>query len=121
MLEERMMNINIFNSENPELHVDLSGEMDALGCSKIRPILEDIKNKTNPTVILNVVDVSFIDSSGIGAIVFLFKRLKEQGRAMRIVGAQGQPEELMKLLRIDSAISVSFSSDIDNVAGLQNA
>jgi anti-anti-sigma factor len=115
------MNINIFNTTDPELHVDLSGEMDALGCSKIRSTLEEIKNKANQTVILNIIDVSFIDSSGIGAIVFLFKRLKEQGREMKIIGVQGQPQELMKLLRISSAIPVTLAEDMTNTGSIQNA
>ncbi|WP_028863923.1 STAS domain-containing protein [Psychromonas aquimarina] len=101
------MNIERFDTAKNNLMVKLSGEMDALGCSKIRPNLEEITTQNHHHIILDISSISFIDSSGIGAIVFLFKRLKEQGRSMEITGVQGQPQELMTLLRIDCAIPLT--------------
>jgi anti-anti-sigma factor len=103
------MNINNIETTDGNLIIQLSGEMDALGCSKIRPALEAISKLAYPHTVMDIEQVSFIDSSGIGAIVFLFKRLKEQGRSLEIVGVQGQPQELMKLLRIDAAIPLSIA------------
>ena len=105
------MNINNIETENGNLVIQLSGEMDALGCSKIRPNLEEIANQTHLHTVLDINQISFIDSSGIGAIVFLFKRLKQQGRSLEIIGVQGQPQELMTLLRIDAAIPVTATID----------
>lgn len=103
------MNIKNTNTATGNLIIHLSGEMDAMGCSKIRPDLEKVSNQQHLHTVLDINKISFIDSSGIGAIVFLFKRLKEQGRSMEIVGVQGQPQELMKLLRIDAAIPLSIA------------
>ncbi|MCF6255310.1 MAG: STAS domain-containing protein [Gammaproteobacteria bacterium] len=101
------MDFECIDTTDGDLIVKLCGEMDALGCTKIRTELEQITNTENSNVSLDLSQVSFLDSSGIGAIVFLYKRLKAQGRTLIIVGVQGQPQELMKLLRIDSAIPVS--------------
>jgi len=101
------MNIECIDTPDGDLVVKLCGEMDALGCTKIRPRLEQITGTEHSNVELDLSQVSFLDSSGIGAIVFLYKRLKAQERSLMIVGVQGQPQELMKLLRIDSAIPVS--------------
>ena len=49
--------------------------------------------------------VTFIDSSGVGALVFLYKRLVTQGRDMVLVGLQGQPRDMLRLLRIDKTVS----------------
>lgn len=103
------MNIKQFESTNNSLTITLSGEMDAQGCSKIRPDLEKITQQPQTHIIIDISLISFIDSSGIGAIVFLFKRLKAQNRSMEIIGVQGQPKELMQLLRIDSAISLQYT------------
>ncbi len=105
------MNIKQLNSNNEQLIILLTGEMDAEGCSKIRPQLEAITQQQQSHIILDISGISFIDSSGIGAIVFLFKRLKEQQRSMGIIGVQGQPHELMTLLRIDSAIPLNSGAD----------
>ena len=97
----------------------LKGEMDAEGCVKLRPTLEELVEKDIHThVVIDFTDVTFLDSSGIGAIVFLFKRLKTAKRSMEIVGAQGQPSELMKLLRIDKAIPVTISDSTASTAEL---
>jgi len=101
------MNLEIINNPNEDLEVKLHGEMDAQGCSQLRPELEQIANsETNRNVVLNMDQVSFLDSSGVGVIVFLYKRLKAQNRGFEIDGARGQPQELMELLRIDKVIPV---------------
>lgn len=105
------MNIEQLNATDDNLTIKLSGEMDAHGCSEIRPELEKITNLKQPHIIIDISTVSFIDSSGIGAIVFLFKRLKEQSRTLEIIGVQGQPKELMLLLRMDSAIPLQCMPD----------
>ncbi len=91
-----------------DLFVELCGEMDAEGCAQISSSLEQVVDTAQGgKVALDLNQVSFLDSSGIGAIVFLYKRLKIKKQALEIVGVQGQPLELIKLLRIDSAIPVS--------------
>ncbi len=101
------MNLEYIDTSSGDLIIKLRGEMDALGCTKIRDELEQVTHTESINVLLDLNQVSFLDSSGIGAIVFLYKRLKAQDRTLVIVGVQGQPQELMKLLRINSAIPVS--------------
>ena len=105
-----MMDIKQLDTTD-NITIELSGEMDAQGCSTIRPDLEQVTNQSQPHIIIDMSSVSFIDSSGIGAIVFLFKRLKSQNRSMEIIGVQGQPKELMLLLRMDSAITLHCEPD----------
>ncbi len=94
-------------SQNGDLIVKLNGEMDANGCIQIRPDLEQITHsETGNNITLDLHHVSFLDSSGVGAIVFLYKRLKEQKRTLEITGIHGQPQELVSLLRIDTVIPV---------------
>ncbi|MCP3870953.1 MAG: STAS domain-containing protein [Gammaproteobacteria bacterium] len=108
------MTLEYTDTPNGELKVDLQGEMDALGCDRLRPALERLVNaEQDRNVVLDLGQVSFLDSSGIGVMVFLYKRLKSKGRTLEIVNVQGQPRELMELLRIDSAIPVSVSSHVN--------
>lgn len=104
------MKIDICQTVNRDHLISLSGEMDALGCSEIRVELEKVIVNGQAHIILQLDQVSFIDSSGIGAIVFLFKRLKQLNRTLEICGVQGQPLELMTLLRIDAAIPMTLAS-----------
>jgi anti-anti-sigma factor len=105
------MRIELITTGEDDLVIQLHGDFDAAGSAAIRAELEDIAAQAQPQhVFLDIQNVSFIDSSGVGAIVFLYKRLQEKTRQMRIVGAQGQPRELMELLRIHKAIPMVFPS-----------
>ena len=105
------MRLEHIDTDAGTLIVTFFGELDALGCTHIRPELEAIvASKDSQRVTLNLREVSFIDSSGIGAIVYLYKRLKTQGRILDISGARGQALELIELLRIDTVISLKSSS-----------
>ena len=107
---------------NDELMVKLQGEMDALGCTHIRPELEQIASQqSGKHVIIDLSNVNFLDSSGVGVIVFLFKRLKAQSRTLEISAAQGQPQELLELLRIDQVIPVSNATSNNSVIEYQHA
>ena len=106
------MKIERIITECEDLIIELHGEFDAMGSSEIRPELEKLAHQSKPEyVFLDLQNVSFIDSSGVGAIVFLYKRLKENYRKLRITGAHGQPRELLELLRIHKAIPVVLGRD----------
>jgi anti-anti-sigma factor len=55
-------------------------------------------------IVLDFSSTTFIDSSGIGAIVFLFKRIEKNGQTLALANVQGQPFKLMNLLRVDKTI-----------------
>jgi len=90
---------------NNTIQFDIDGSLDALAVEILRPNFDAlVQNESD--VALNLASVQFIDSSGIGAIVFLFKRLRALERNLNLIGVHGQPLELLKHLRIDQSISV---------------
>lgn len=106
------MNITQQISPNNELIINIEGEFDAIGCQATKAVWASLSEQANqPHIILDLTLVNFLDSSGVGAIVFLFKRLKANKLTMSIVGANGQPQELLELLRINQAIPISVLAD----------
>jgi len=103
------MNIQITQPDTQSIIVKLNGEFDACGCKEVREKLEgvagDCKDKT---LLMDLCEVSFIDSSGIGAIVFLFKRLRAVNGQLEIINVRNQPQELITLLRVHEAIPVQW-------------
>jgi len=91
--------------------VTLSGEFDAYGSSTIHPVFEGLVESDNIRgVSINMKNVGFIDSSGIGEVVFLFKRLRESNRSLELVGVRGQVKEVLELTGIHRAIATSRSA-----------
>lgn len=88
---------------NDALVVTLEGELDAKSVTVLRPCFEELAD-AGKAVVLDLSEVSFVDSSGIGAIVFLFKRLQARSLKVSVVGLRPQPRELFQMLRIHKAI-----------------
>ncbi|MBV7297363.1 STAS domain-containing protein [Enterovibrio paralichthyis] len=101
------MQIERIHQPDNTLLLVVRGDMDAHGCSKVQTELDDlVTTELKSDITMNLGEVDFLDSSGIGAIVFLFKRLKAKGHTLSLSDVHGQPMEIIKLLRINSAIAV---------------
>ena len=83
--------------------IELHDEFDADVVKTIREDLETY-SRLSTNILIDVKHVSFIDSSGIGAIVFLYKRMVAKGYAVYVIGLSKQPLELFQLLFLDKTI-----------------
>lgn len=101
-------NSDINNLDQVSLNntLDLKNELDAFAIESLRDDFERLGN-SGQDIDLDFSHVTFIDSSGIGALVFLFKRLRTTKCSLRLHGVQGQPLELIQYLRIDKSIQVN--------------
>lgn len=89
--------------------IALDGEFDALAVADARSMLEGIVANSTVNVVMDFTNVSFLDSSGVGCVVFLFKRLYAAKRSLTLVGLHDQPQRLIQSLRIDRAIPIKPS------------
>lgn len=66
-------------------------------------------------VILDLSALQIVDSAGVGAIVLCFSRMRKAGGLLRLAGAKGMVETVLKLTQIHRAIDM-FPS-VDDAAG----
>lgn len=80
------------------LLVRLRGELDLSVADYLRKSLEDNLDK-NPInhLVMNLSNVSFIDSSGLGVILGRYKRLSQRGGRVSLVGAQPHVRRILAL------------------------
>ena len=91
-----------FTAPEPrEASLRFEGALDALTVGDVRAAIEKVIAERPKMVTVDLGGLTLLDSSGVGAIVSLFKRLKAQGGQMRVVGAIGQPLAVLKLLKLD--------------------
>jgi len=86
--------------------IKLQGDFDAALVDQSREVFATIADQSEKNVLVDMSNVVFIDSSGIGAIVFLYKRLRCKELELILKGLNGQPFELIQLLRIDKIIPI---------------
>lgn len=87
-------------------------EFDAHFARQMEPEFESLSQTEESELILDLTQVQFIDSCGIGAIVFLYKRLKSRDKKLRLLNVNGQPRQLMQMLRIDKVIPMITSAEL---------
>jgi anti-sigma B factor antagonist len=87
-----------------ESRLHIVGALDTLTVRDIRPILDAVVADRPKRVTVEFDELTLIDSSGVGAIVSLFKRVKADGGKVVVVGAHDQPLAVLKLLRLDRVL-----------------
>ncbi len=87
--------------EGSVIALRIEGELDALSAPEVRPSLDAVIAAAPKRVTLDLASLRMIDSSGVGAIVSLYKRLRAAGGELEISGVSGQPLAIFKVLRLD--------------------
>ena len=79
----------------------IEGTLDAVTAPELRPVLDTIVAEHRNPITIDLSSLRLIDSSGVGVLVSLFKRVRSQGGEVRIVGLRDQPKAIFRLLRLD--------------------
>lgn len=79
----------------------IEGSLDALTVRDIRPIIDAVVADQPKRVTVDFEALTMIDSSGVGAVVSLFKRVKALGGEVVVVNAKEQPLAVLKLLKLE--------------------
>ena len=89
-----------------ETVVSIDGTLDELTAPELRPTLDAIVAESRKNVTLDLSSLRLIDSSGVGALVSLLKRVRAYGGEVRISGLRDQPLAIFKLLRMDKVFNL---------------
>jgi len=81
--------------------LQIEGALDALTARDIRPIFDAVVADKPKRVTVDLDGLTLLDSSGVGAIVSLFKRVKGDGGQVVLENAHDQPLAVLKLLKLD--------------------
>jgi anti-sigma B factor antagonist len=81
--------------------LQVRGELDALTAPDLRTTLDALAADRERDVVVDLSELRLIDSSGVGALVSLYKRVRATGRSVRFIGVSEQPLAIFKLLRLD--------------------
>jgi anti-sigma B factor antagonist len=76
------------------------------GASDFRETIRDIVSKGNKKVLLNLGDVSYIDSSGIGEMVSGFTTVTNSGGQLKLVGLSKRVKDLLQITKLYTVFEV---------------
>lgn len=89
-----------------EVRLQIDGALDALTARDVRPIFDQVVAEKPKRVTVDLAELTLIDSSGVGAIVSLFKRVKADGGVVVVARANAQPLAVLKLLKLDRVLGL---------------
>jgi anti-sigma B factor antagonist len=81
--------------------IAIAGELDSVTAPEVRETFDEIVESQPARVTLDLTSLRLIDSSGVGAIVSLFKRVRAQGGQFVVLGVRGQPRAIFRVLKLD--------------------
>ena len=98
-----MKNLQI---EKKEKAVFLTGEVDVGNCSVFKEQLNEIIEGSEGDFILDVSNLSYIDSAGLGILVGIYKRLAEKKRELTVMNANDYIKKLFRITKLDTLFKV---------------
>lgn len=82
------------------------GSLDINTAPHVADEVDRIINEKPKTVIVDLSGLDLIDSSGVAALVKLYKGVRSAGGLITISGARDQPLAIFKLLRMDKVFNL---------------
>jgi len=87
--------------------VDVSGRITlGEGCTQLRELVRDQLSKGNKWILLNLADVTYIDSSGIGELVSAFTGVAKQGGALKLLHLTKKVHDLLQITKLYTVFDV---------------
>jgi anti-sigma B factor antagonist len=85
----------------------LEGECDIGTAPALREALRPLIPPEVTDLRVDVYDLDFIDSTGLGVIVGALRRIREGGGELTLAGARGAVQRVLEVTRLDQAIPLA--------------
>ncbi|WP_226671387.1 anti-sigma factor antagonist [Metabacillus litoralis] len=102
------MNMKIeINKEDDKTIVMVAGEIDAYTAPKLREALIPLAEEENPHITVNLKNVSYMDSTGLGVFVGLLKNVRKNNGSLNLVELTDRLERLFSITGLSDIIDIS--------------
>jgi anti-sigma B factor antagonist len=106
------MKVNIEkHQDDKEIFVSVSGEIDAYTAPKLREELLPLTEGKNNVITVNLKDVSYLDSTGLGVFVGMFKQLKKNDGELKLVELSDRLKRLFHITGLSHVMSISDNAE----------
>ena len=87
--------------------IDVAGRITlGEGSSTLRDALRDLVKENHKNILLNLREVTYIDSSGIGELVSAFTSITNQGGHLKLLGLTHRVKDLLQITKLYTVFDV---------------
>ncbi|MES2123438.1 MAG: STAS domain-containing protein [Gemmatimonadota bacterium] len=87
--------------------VGLEGQLIVANRQDLKQLIQDALDRGERKFILDFTRTAYIDSSGLGALVSISKKVRESSGDLRLVGLNEDLRSLFELTKLDTLFSIS--------------
>ena len=96
--------------KNGEIYiVDVNGEMDLYNSYKLKELVMKMLEKNVKKFVINLEQVDYIDSSGIGALIFICSTIKKMNLKLSICNVHGSVRRVIELTKLTGYLPMTSS------------
>lgn len=101
--------------------VDLSGRITlGEGCGLVRGTIKDLVTAGQKQLLINLQNVSYIDSAGLGELVGSYATVTNQGGQIKLLNVQGKVKDLLQVTKLYTVFE-TFSDEASGVGSFPSA
>ncbi|MBA3430263.1 MAG: STAS domain-containing protein [Actinobacteria bacterium] len=91
--------------------VDVSGEIDVYTAPKLREKLIELVSEGEHNIVINLEEVDFLDSTGLGVLVGALKRVKGHNGTLALICTQDKILKVFQVTGLDKVFAIHDSED----------
>jgi anti-sigma B factor antagonist len=95
------LEINVQPIAEQQALITLAGNMNAVTAPALKTQLKSLAAEGRTRVVVDMAGVSFIDSSGLAALVSGLKTVRSAGGSLKLAAVTDQPREVFKLTMLE--------------------
>jgi anti-anti-sigma factor len=99
------------SDEEAGIVVALTGELDLSTVSRFVDAIDDALDDRPPALELDLSQLTFIDSSGVGAYVTAFRRAKAQGTSLSVGNRSALVQRVLELSGVEEALAAEAAQN----------
>ena len=80
--------------------VDVSGRLSSFETGALRDFISRLLKQGHKDIILNLTDLQYLDSSGIGELARVYVSVVKQSGQMKVIGLSSKIEEVLKITHL---------------------
>ncbi|WP_338470869.1 anti-sigma factor antagonist [Niallia sp. XMNu-256] len=97
-----------------EILIHVAGEIDAYTAPKLREELLPLAEGGNKVMVVNLKDVTYLDSTGLGVFVGIFKQLKENNGELKLIELSNRLKRLFEITGLSNILNISAKSEAED-------
>lgn len=101
------MSVNIESKlDNNFWNVDINGELDVVGADKVKTHLNSLIEEQPVDIKMDFTNLEYIDSTGLGALIGVLKRLKVNDKDIYVLNARKNVKKIFSITGLDKIFKV---------------